>query len=312
MKKIIFILNIFITTNSFAQTEMDGLFMNKNLNCVGVTYTGTSWKNYWEGTFKRDNANLGNVTNNNVMLNNNYGITDKLNVIFTVPYIKTKATAGQLAGQKGIQDLSLYVKWAAKEKQFKKSLLKSILVGGVSIPLTKYTPDLLPLSIGMQSKTASLKAMVDFQQNNWFGTASGTFIYRGNVTLDRDTYYTTALHYSNKVAMPNAWNFNIRGGYRSETWIIEGILNRWITKGGFDISKNNAPFVSNKMNATTAGIHVKYETNFVDGLSFIADGNTTLAGRNIGQTSGYTLGAFYIMDFSKKKKESKSTEPAKK
>ena len=263
MKKTIFIIIFFISIKSSAQTEMDGLFMMKKLNCVGVTYTGSSWKNYWEGTFKRDNANLGKVSNNNVMINNNYGITDKLNVIFTVPYIKTKATAGQLAGQKGIQDLSLFVKWAAKEKQFKKSILKSILVGGVSFPLTKYTPDLLPLSLGLQSKTASLRAMIDFQQNNWFGTASGTFIYRGNVTLDRNTYYTTRLHYSNKVSMPNAFNFNIRGGYRSDTWIIEAVLNRWITKGGFDISKNNAPFVSNKMNATTVGLHIKYETNFV-------------------------------------------------
>jgi hypothetical protein len=310
MKKIFFILIIFLTTKSFAQTEMDGLLMEKNLFCVGATYSKTNWKNYWEGTFKRDNLNLGKVSNSSVMINGNYGITSKLNAIFTLPYIKTKASAGQLAGQSGIQDFSLFLKWVGYTKQFKKSILKGILVGGASVPLGKYTPDLLPLSIGTQSKTASIRAMVDFQQNNWFGTVSGTYIYRGNVKLDRNTYYTTRLHYSNMVQMPNATNINIRGGYRSETWIIEAIANKWITNGGFDISKNNVPFVSNKMDATTVGLHIKYETNFVDGLSFVADGMTTVAGRNIGQTSGFTVGAFYIMDFTKKKKTS-STEPKK-
>jgi hypothetical protein len=302
MKKILFILIIFLTTKSFAQTEMDGLFMDKNLFCVGATYSKTNWKNYWEGSLKRDNLNLGKVSSSNVMINGNYGITSKLNAIFTLPYIKTKASAGQLAGQKGLQDFSLYLKWIGYSKQFKKSILKGIIVAGISAPLSNYTPDILPLSIGLHSKTASIRAMVDFQQHNWFGTASGTYIYRGNVKLDRNTYYTTELHYSNMVQMPNATNINIRGGYRSETWIIEAIANKWITNGGFDISKNNVPFVSNKMNATTLGLHIKYETNFVDGLSFVADGMTTVAGRNIGQTSGFTVGAFYIMDFTKKVK----------
>ncbi len=310
MKKILLILIIFLTTKSFAQTEMDGLLMEKNLFCVGATYGKTNWKNYWEGTLKRDNQNLGKVSSSNIMINGNYGITSKLNAIFTLPYIKTKASAGQLAGQKGIQDFSLYLKWVGYTKQFKKSILKGILVGGASVPLTKYTPDILPLSIGLQSKTASIRAMVDFQQSNWFGTASGTYIYRGNVKLDRNTYYTTELHYSNMVQMPNATNINIRGGYRSETWIIEAIANKWITNGGFDISKNNVPFVSNKMDATTLGLHIKYETNFVDGLSFVADGMKTVSGRNVGQTSGFIVGAFYIMDFTKKKKTS-STEPKK-
>jgi hypothetical protein len=306
MKRIIFTLAIFLSLQTFAQTEIDGLLMDKNLFCVGATYGKSNWKSYWEGTFKRENLNLGKVSNSTTMINGNYGITNKLNAIFTLPYIKTKASAGQLAGLKGIQDLSLYLKWVGYTKQFKKSILKGILIGGVSTPLSNYTPDLLPLSIGLHNKTASVRAMLDFQQSNWFGTASGAYIYRGNVKLDRNTYYTTELHYSNMVQIPNATNINIRVGYRSETWIIEAIANKWITNGGFDISKNNVPFVSNKMDATTIGLHVKYETNFVDGLSFVGDGMTTVAGRNVGQTSGFTVGAFYIMDFTKKMKGTKS------
>ncbi len=302
MRKVLLILPILISTKSFCQTEIDGLMMDKNYFCVGLTAGKSSWKNYWEGTLKRDNLNLGTVSSTNITVNGNYGIANNLGLIFTLPYIKTNASAGQLAGQKGIQDLSVYLKWVGLTKQFKKSILSGILVGGASVPFGTYTPDLLPLSIGTQSKTLSLRAMVDFQQGNWFGTASGTYIYRGNVTLDRYSYYTTSLQYSNKVHMPDASNINLRAGYRSEVWIIEAIANQWITNGGFDITRNNMPFVRNRMNATTIGLHVKYETSFLDGLSFIGDGVSTIAGRNVGQSSGFTLGAFYIMDFSKKQK----------
>jgi hypothetical protein len=303
MKKILFILTIFISSNTIAQTDIDGLMMDKNLFCAGLTYGNSTWKNYWEGTLKRENLNLGNVKTSNVMVMGNYGITNKLNVLFGIPYIKTKATAGQLKGQQGIQDLSLFVKWVGIEKQIKKAILKGILIGGISTPLTNYTPDLLPLSIGLHSKTASLRAMVDYQRNNWFSTASATYVIRDNVKLDRSTYYTTQMHYTNMVEMPDASNFNVRAGYRSETWIVEALFNRWITNGGFDITRNNMPFVSNTMNASTIGMHIKYETEFVNGLSFVGDVMTTVAGRNMGQTSGFNVGAFYIMDFTKKKKE---------
>ncbi len=303
IKKIIIILSLFISSTTIAQTDMDGLMMDKNFFCVGVTYGSSTWKNYWEGTLKRENLNLGKVTTNNVAINGNYGITNKLNAIFSVPYIKTKASAGQLKGQQGVQDLSLFVKWVGIEQQLKKGTLKGILIGGVSLPLTNYTPDLLPLSIGMQSKTASLRAMVDYQKANWFGTASATYIIRDNVKLDRESYYTTELHYTNEVAMPDATNLNVRAGYRSETWIIEALFNRWITNGGFDITRNNIPFVSNTMNASTIGLHIKYDTEFLNGLSFVGDVMKTVAGRNMGQSSGFNAGVFYIMDFSKKKKE---------
>jgi hypothetical protein len=306
MKKIYFIISIFISTFSFAQTDMDGLMMEKNLFCAGITAGKSSWKNYWEGTFKRENLNLGKVTTSNVMVNGNYGITNRLNIIAMLPYIKTKANAGQLAGQKGLQDVSVFIKWSGYEKQFKKSILKGILIGGLSAPASNYTPDIMPLSIGTHGKAATLRAMVDFQQGNWFGTVSGSYIFRNNIKLDRNTYYTDRIHYTNEVSMPNASNFNIRAGYRSEVWIIEAIANKWITNGGFDISKNNMPFVSNKMNATTLGLHIKYETKFVDGLSFVADGMTTVAGRNVGQSRGFNAGAFYIMNFGKKMKKAAS------
>ncbi len=285
---------------SFAQTDIDGLMMQKNFFCVGPTAGYSSFKNYWEGTLKRDNLNMGRVSATNFMIMGNYGITNRLNVLFGLPYIKTKASAGQMAGQKGLQDLSLWVKWVGYEKHIAKGDLQAIIIGGYSTPVSNYSPDILPLSIGLHSRAATIRLMADYQRGHWFGTASYSYVARNNVKLDRYTYYTTEMHYSNEVRMPDASQWNFRAGYRSEVLIAELVFNKWTTLGGFDIPRNGMPFVSNKMNATSIGINAKYETP-LNGLSVVANGSTTLAGRNVGQSSGFNAGIFYIFDLSRKK-----------
>lgn len=299
-----FILFLISFQKTFSQTDIDGLMMQKNFFCVGPTAGYSSWKNYWEGTLKRENLNLGKVSATNFTLMGNYGITSKINLLFGLPYIKTKTSAGNMAGQKGLQDISLMLKWVAYQKHIGKADFKTILIGGYSTPISNYTADFLPLSIGLQSKNASMRVMADYQRNHLFATASYTYIARSNVTIDRYTYYTTEMHYSNEVKMPDASQLNLRAGYRSETWVAEAVFNKWTTLGGFDIPRNGMPFVSNKMNATTIGLNVKYETP-LDGLSIVANGSTTVAGRNVGQASGFNAGVFYIFDFSKKKKKEK-------
>ncbi|HQY12621.1 MAG TPA: hypothetical protein PK133_10430 [Ferruginibacter sp.] len=297
---------------SFAQTDIDGLMMQKNFFCVGPTAGYSSFKNYWEGTLKRDNLNMGRVSATNFMIMGNYGITNRLNVLFGLPYIKTKASAGQMAGQKGLQDLSLWVKWVGYEKHIAKGDLQAIIIGGYSTPVSNYSPDILPLSIGLHSRAATIRLMADYQRGHWFGTASYSYVARNNVKLDRYTYYTTEMHYSNEVRMPDASQWNFRAGYRSEVLIAELVFNKWTTLGGFDIPRNGMPFVSNKMNATSIGINAKYETP-LNGLSIVANGSTTLAGRNVGQSTGFNAGIFYIFDLSRKKKtdNKKDSQPKK-
>jgi hypothetical protein len=306
--KLLLLIAISIINQSFAQTEMDGLMMTKKLFCAGALYGHNSWKNYWEGTFKRENLNLGNVTTNTFLIDGNYGIKDNLNILFNAQYIKTKASAGQLAGQKGLQDVALFLKWVPFETEIKGGTFGIIGIAGGSIPMSNYTPDIQPLSIGVHCKTATARVMIDYQKNTWFGTASASYTYRGNVKLDRNSYYTTQENYSNTVQMPNASNFNLRAGYRDDNWVVEGVANQWNCLTGFDITKNNMPFISNKMDATTLGLHIKYTTKFIDGLEIIADGFTTVAGRNMGQTKGFTAGLFYIMNFAKKNKEKKEVK----
>jgi hypothetical protein len=284
-----------------AQTDIDGLWMQKNYFCSGVVASKSSFDHYWEGNLRRDNLNMGTISYSSVSIMGNYGITDKLNFIFSVPYISTNASAGNLQGQKGIQDLSLWLKYAFYQSSLFKGDFQMIAAGGYSHPLTNYLSDILPLSIGLHSKVSSARLIIDYERDHYYVTASGTYMQRQNIFLDRNTYYTTQLHYTNEVEMPDATLFNLRTGYRNETIICDIFYEYFNTLGGFDIARNAMPFASNKMEAHKLGLYLKYETP-VDGLSILGNCFTTFAGRNMGQSNGISLGAFYIIDFNSKKK----------
>lgn len=285
---------------SFAQTEIDGIMMEKNNLCIGTVYQYSSFDHYWEGKLKRDNLNMGTISNQSIGLMGNYGISNNLNAIFSIPYVKTEASAGTLIGQKGLQDFSLTLKYMPFEKQFKKYTVSSYVLGGCSIPTTNYVADFLPLSIGLQSKTASVRLMGDVQRGKIYTTFSGTYIARSNIKIDRNSYFTTEYHYTNEVFMPDVITYNLRLGYRTKTLIADVFYDNWITqKGGFDITRNNMPFPSNTMNASRIGLYAKYTFKKLTNLSVLGGYNQVLTGRNIGQSTSFNGGLFYVLDFKK-------------
>jgi hypothetical protein len=296
-----------------AQTDMDAIMLKKNVLCAGAMYSISSWKDYWEGDFKRNNQNLGTVSTEMYTIMGNYGITDKLNFLFSLPYVRTKTSKGTLKGMKGVQDLSLMLKWMPYVKRIGKNDIISVFgIGRASLPVTNYVADFLPVSIGMRSKTLGLRAMVDYQHGKLFATASAAYTYRSNIEIDRNAYYTTEMHYTNEVDMPDVSGYNLRAGYRSKTWIAEGVFENMTTLGGFDIRKNDMPFPSNKMNITQAGVNVKYTMTAVKGLELTGGARYALSGRNMGQATTVYGGVFYIMNFSGKNKSNTniSTKPS--
>lgn len=285
-----------------AQTDMDAITLKRNVLCVGGMYVNDSWTDYWEGTFKRSNQNIGKITTQMYGVMGAYGITDKLNLFFGAPYVKTNASKGTLGGLDGVQDLSLSAKYLAAQRKFGTSRLSVYAIGKVTFPLSNYVVDFLPLSIGLGSKTASLRGMVDYQFSKFFVTVSGAYTLRSNVDIDRTAYYTTEMHYSKEVEMPNTTDYNVRAGYRSKYWLAEAIYSDMYTLGGFDIRKNDMPFPSNEMNARRIGANFKHTLKQVRGLEIVAGAMYTLHGRNVGQSTTYNGGIFYLMDLSARNK----------
>lgn len=295
------IIVFFLPVAGFAQTEMDGIMMNKNQFCNGFVYDHGAWDHYWEGSFKRDNQNLGTVTTQSVMLMSNYGITGKLNLMASAPYVWTKASEGTLHGLKGVQDLSVFLKWKAFTRSFGRNRISLVGIAGFSTPLTNYVIDFLPMSIGLGSTNLTARGMIDFTHRRFSVTGSAAYIRRSNVRLDRDSYYDTQIHLTNEVRMPDAAFYQLRTGYRGRYLLAEALLTNWTTLGGFDITKNNMPFPSNKMNATMVGAALKYTIKQFTPVSLVGGASYTLAGRNMGQSTNFNVGAFYVIQFRSKK-----------
>jgi hypothetical protein len=241
-----------------------------------------------------------------------YGISDRLNIIFSLPYIKTNASAGTLKGQQGVQDLNLFLKWLPILRTAGSSTYKIFTVLGGSTSVTDYAADFLPLSIGLKSSTVSLRLIGDYQFNHLFVTASGNYLNRFNIKIDRTAYYTNKMIYSNEVNMPDVFSSKLGLGYRNGELIIEGVADYWNTLGGFDIRKNDMPFPSNKMKMTRAGINLKVPIVKVNGLSIIANSFYTIQGRNVGQSLSGTIGVFYILHLKRDSGTPDTSEPGNK
>jgi hypothetical protein len=284
-----------VATLAKAQTVDDAIMMNKKQWCNGLTYMHSSWNEYWEGTTKRDNKNLGTVTTQSVMYMTSYGITDKLNLLVNVPYVWTKASAGTLHGMKGFQDIDVDLKYEFYKTKIGNGRLSLIGLAGFSTPLSNYENDFLPMSIGLGSTNLSGRLTADYQNGLFFATISSAYVFKSYVTIDRTSYYTNQINYTNEVDMPNQMNSNLFVGIRNSSLTAQVQLMNMYTFGGFDIRKNDMPFVNNQMNMTSLGAHVKYFLPFVTNLEVVASADFVIAGRNVGQAQTYMGGFFYIL-----------------
>lgn len=281
------------TTGAFAQTPTDGIMMGKHLICNVLSYSNSHWDTYWEGTLKRKNGNIGTFYNENVTVMSAYGLTKNLNVMAALPYVWTRATAGHFSGQKGLQDLSLWLKYRAVKAEGKAGTFAAFLTGGMSFPTTNYIPDMLPFSIGIRSRTASLKAILHYKIGGFYVTGHGGYMYRSNIHIDRDAYQANGKIYdTHEVEVPNAIDASARLGFINRHVQVEGYLENMTSRNGDDIRRQDMPFPTNKMDMTSVGGMAKVHLYLKNGSFFSVVGQygRVIAGRNVGESSMYTLG----------------------
>ena len=291
-----FILIATLSTPLHAQTIDDGIMLDRHDLLTGNLYTYESWDQYWEGPLKRMNGNIGTITTRTNIWAANYGVTDRLNVIGTMPYVWTGASQGVLHGIQGFQDLTL----AAKYNFFVKpstndAALRAFAVVSAGIPLTGYNPELPPLSIGSGSTRVSGRATVNVQSNpGWFLNGSTAYTWRSEVELDRPYYFTDdQFVMSSLVDMPNALDYVVSAGYMKRGLMTAVSLSQQKTLGGGDIRRQDMPFVSNRMNFSRVGAMGMYPIPKLPYLQVAFAYAYTLDGRNVGQASTITGGLLF-------------------
>lgn len=301
MKKIILItaalaVGIGISRSVHAQTPWDEVMMGRGEICFAMMYEHSSWNQYWEGTYLRKNDNIGTFTRQMAMPMIVMGLTEKVNIIASLPYVHTKASGGTQAGQSGLQDLSLGVKVDWLQKQLGSGRLLLLTNTHFSFPAGNYLSDYMPFSLGLGAPELGLRGIAGYKMDNGlvFRTALA-YLWRGQTEVEREYYYQDGSVYSTFMDVPNALNFHAAIGY----WALDNRLRMEATYmvmnslSGDDIRAYNRPQPTNQMDASQIGAWIQYFNKGDRGLGALAYVNYTMDGRNVGKATTIGLGLTY-------------------
>ena len=289
---------VLAATSLAAQTIDDGLMMPRRQLCTGFGYSHDAWDRYWEGTLERGNGNLGTLTTQGVNWMGSYGVTDRLNVIAMLPWLTTKASAGTASGMSGLQDATVALKWRALSTPLtSRGTLQAFVIGSLAAPASDYTPDFLPMSIGLASRRAAGRLTLNFQtEPGLFLEGTGSYTWRGQVKLDRAAYYDGGqLVYSDRVAMPDTFDYALRVGYWKHGLYLPVSFTQQTTLGGHDMRRQEMPFVSYRMNVSRVDVLARYYLPPSRRLSVHLGASYVVSGRNVGQSTTLTAGLLYIV-----------------
>jgi hypothetical protein len=277
----------------------DGTTMPRRTLTAGLLLTHGSWERYWEGTRRRENENIGTLTARSVTLVAAYGVTDRLTVAAALPYVHTRASRGTLREMQGVQDVTVGVRYRLLSVPVAgRGVATATLAGSVGVPAGGYSPDFLPLSIGLGSRCATGRLVVGFQApEGWFLNAAAAYTVRGNVELDREAYYADGtLHLGNEVEMPDVLDYTLGAGYRTGRLHLPVSVTAQRTLGGSDIRRQDMPFVSNRMDFVRVDAGVGYAL-VPARLTVRLGAGHVLRGRNVGQATTFTGGLLYTVPF---------------
>jgi len=266
---------------------------------TGVVVTHESWDRYWEGGLRRSNDNIGRFSAQSATWIAGYGASARLTLLALLPYVRTRTSNGTLREMQGVQDVTVAAKYRVLAVPVAGGATASVLVAGaVGVPVGDYSPDFLPLSIGLGSRRASGRLTASVQaERGWSASASAAYTWRGAVKLDRSTYYTDGeLHTTNEVPMPSVFDYTVGAGYRTGRLQVPVSVTAQRTLGGGDIRRQDMPFVSNRMNFVRVQGAVVY-TLPAPALSVQLGAGRVVSGRNVGQSTAFSGGFLYTLPF---------------
>lgn len=286
-----------IITIAHAQTPLDGLMMPKGEICVALQYEQVTWDRYWEGSTIRLNQNIGTFTRQTGMPMIVGGITDKVNVILSLPYVKTAASAGQLTGVQGIQDLGISVKALFLEKSIGKGKLTGFSNLSFSTPASNYLSDYMPFSLGFGANELGIRVIGKYELDEGpYVRISYAYLNRGTTQAEREFYYADGPFYTSTMNVPDAYQGQLTLG----SWLlnyrlrVEASLTTIRSASGDDIRPYCMPLPTNKVDFDRVeGFAQYYFKNNGKGFGIIASYQQAISGRNMGQFSGYGLGITY-------------------
>jgi hypothetical protein len=222
-----------------------------------------------------------------VSLYANYGITDKIEAVVSLPYVRSE---GQAAAQtlqsanytnvrEGLQDVSGLLKFKGYSTELGSSILNLLGVVSVSTPLSNYQSEQgleYIIAIGNKSTKVSTSGIAHLQ------TASGVFL-------------TGQAGYSLRSGrVPNAFVAETKVGYAGPRIYVDGWASfQKSDNSGTDILQPgfDGDFTATRVDFARVGVSAFRP--LAQGFGLVLGASTYVSGRNVGKSTGVTGGLAY-------------------
>jgi hypothetical protein len=213
-------------------------------------------------------------------------MTDRLDAVISLPYIQSKGKAtdailGELGYEnerKGVQDLSVFVKYNPYNCEVGNSTLNFIIGAGVKTPLSDYKVDEgLQSIIAIGNRATSLNGLAIAH-------------WRNNAGL----FLTTQAGYSLRNGdVPNALLGEIKAGYGMKYFYVDAWYAGQVSDGGVNILGEGfqGNFPATDVSYTRAGLNIYVPV--AGGLGVSGGVSKYLTGRNVGESTGFSGSLVY-------------------
>ena len=284
-----FLLTLLIgaTTIGFSQSPVSGFMKQKGKGAVALSYSFEKYNEvYLIPSLVKGVPVFEEVQNTSINIYSNYGITDKLEAVLSVPYIKSegKGNATFLAAnefentRQGFQDATIFLKYKAYSFRTIEATYDLILSTGVQTPIGDYKAD-----EGLQSIIAI---------GNRGTKTTGLAILQ--VKLDKGYFITGQAGYrisTNKV--PSAFVSEAKVGYASSKIYVDAWFALQKSSKSVDILQPGFSGFFPETQVDYSRIGANIYAPIYKGFGINLGLNAFVKGRNLGKSAGYTTGLVY-------------------
>lgn len=266
MKNLITLICLTFSTILVAQGPVDGYMKNKKAYSVGLSFSSESAGKLYAGT----NGISASRTTNAFSFFGIYGITDRINVQASIPYLIVNGR------EKDFQDASLYAKILVAKKNNKLGNINLMTAIGYSHPLSNYQISGGD-AIGQRARTGDFRLIAQQNfKNKYFVSVQGGYFLKSDPTPNA---FSSSLKvgYAGKI-YADVW-FETLQAFGGTDYLGVGDLQPTAARGGF----RGLGFSFNKIGGTVFYPFTKHFGAF-GGLSYV------LSGRNAFKNTGINIG----------------------
>jgi Putative MetA-pathway of phenol degradation len=277
-----------------AQSPVGGFMQGKGNGNVVVSYSAEKYSKVYLVPNQVDGVPVFNeVETTSTSVYATYGISNVLDVVFSLPYISSTGNASDAVlnnlgfenKRSGLQDATVFLKYNPFYLKLGQSRLRLMAALGVKTPVGGYKVDeglQSIIAIGNRATTVSPIAIAHYTlEGGFFTTAqAGYNISTGTV--------------------PSSYLTEVKFGYAASKVYIDAFLSVQKSTSGVDILGNGftGVFPETKVNATKLGfnLYVPFSKQF--GIS--AGLSSAIGGRNLGKSTGVYGAIIYKFNRSKR------------